>query len=268
MIIGSLLTACGQTTSVSEEFAFATSETVISKSVTEIEPERNEENIEEVSAGEVYEEAFQIPEMKETYSDWQEAYADFIEFQAWKDVEESAEFAGRTVEKDDIDWSKDHNSYYMIYVDNDDIPELFISSNSTAGGCTVATYYDGKCTWEYLSDEMSQYIPFGGYLYTDDGKAFVDIKQLEKGQFNTVFFGEYHRFRPNENDEHEEFQYWLLGDENESVSEENSVTEKVFKTAIKRFINIDDSVLPEKEYKYTEVIAALSNGEGSFLLDE
>lgn len=268
MIICSLLTACGQTTSVSEAIVSSTSETVISESVTEAEPEPVEEILEDVSEGDVYEEVLQKPEMKENYSDWQEAYTDFIEFQAWQDAEETSEFWGKSFDKEDIDWTKDHNSYYLIYVDNDDIPELFISTNSTAGGCIVVTFYDGKCTWDYIADETSRYIPYGGYLYVDDGKGFIYIKKLVKGQFDTVFFGEYHRFSPDGNDEHEECEYWLLSAETEEITEENSVTEKEFKAAIKQHLNIEKAVWPERDYKYAEISSVLAKGEGQMLIDE
>ncbi len=268
MIIGSLLTACGQTTSVSEAIVSSTSETVISESVTEAEPEQAEEILEDVSEGDVYEEVLQKPELKENYSDWQEAYADFIEFQAWQDVEETSEFWGKSFDKEDIDWTKEHNSYYLIYVDNDDIPELLISTNSTAGGCIVVTFYDGKCTWDYIADETSRYIPYGGYLYVDDGKGFIYIKKLVKGQFDTVFFGEYHRFSPDGNDEHEECEYWLLSAETEEITEENSATEKEFKAAIKQHLNIEKTIWPERGYKYAEISPTLLKGEGQMLIDE
>ena len=194
----------------------------------------------------------QNPKVKENYSDWHEAYADFIEYQAWEDAEESATNHGKTVDEEGINWTKAHNSYDLIYVDGDDVPELFISTNSTAGGCVVATYYDGKCIWDYIADETTNYIPYCGYLYTNDGKAFFDIKKLEKGKFDIVMSGEFHRYCPEENSDKEVCDYWL---DNAS----NSITEKEFQEKIKTFINIEESIYPKGSYNYQGITSILSS---------
>ena len=194
----------------------------------------------------------QKTEMEENYSDWHEAYADFIEYQAWEDAEEFATNQGRTVDEEEINWTKAHNSYDLIYVDGDDVPELFISTNSTAGGCVVATYYDGKCTWDYIADETINYIPYGGYLYTNDGKAFFDIKKLEKGKFDIVMSGEFHRYCPDENSDKEVREYWVN-------NASNSITEKEFEEKIKPFINIEESIYPKGSCNYQEITSILSS---------
>ncbi|MBO4824896.1 MAG: hypothetical protein J5487_05835, partial [Lachnospiraceae bacterium] len=194
----------------------------------------------------------QKPEMKESYSDWHEAYADFIEFQAWKDAEEFATNHGRTVDEEEINWTKAHNSYDLIYVDGDDVPELFISTNSTAGGCVVATYYDGKCIWDYIADETTNYIPYGGYLYTNDGKGFFDIKKLDKGKFDIVMSGEFHRYCPDENSDKEVRKYWVN-------NASNSITEKEFEEKIKQFINIEEAIYPKRMSNYQEITSVLSS---------
>ncbi|SCW99662.1 hypothetical protein SAMN02910339_00014 [Lachnospiraceae bacterium YSD2013] len=268
MIICSLLTACGQTTSVSEAIVSSTSETMISESVTETEPERAEEILEEVSAGDVYDETIQRPEMKEAYSNWREAYLDYIEYQAWETAKWVADWWKRPLTKEDIEWEINHNSYYLIYVDNDDIPELFISSNSFAGGCDVATYYNKSCINWHLRNESAKYIPNSGYLYTD-AKGAVYITRLVNGKFDIVMTGEYHIYYPGENWDIEECEYWIGKDSDDVTQDdfkmdyENTVTEQEYKAAIAKYMDIDKAVWvgdEDIEYQYEEIVSILKTG--------
>ena len=89
----------------------------------------------------------------EGYSSWQEGYRAYID-----------EF----LKSDSSDYS-----YALIYVDDDDIPELVCESGYEAGGCTILSYYDGKVTLLQTSRLYFNYIEESGLLCMMPSNLFM-----------------------------------------------------------------------------------------------
>lgn len=208
------------------------------------------------------------PTMRQHYDNWQEAYSDYIECWIWEDCEETWEFWHRAVTAHEIEWSKHHGSFYLIFLDNDDVPELFLSTNSFAGGSEVATFQNGKCTGIHLRDSSSRYVPYSGCLFTD-AKGAVYITRLVNGKFDIVMTGEYHIYYPGENWDIEECGYWIGKDSDDVTQDdfkmdyENTVTEQEYKAAIAKYMDMDKAVWvgdEDIEYQYEEIVSILKTG--------
>ena len=104
--------------------------------------------------------------------DWQAAYTEYIE---------SVEYAP-------------YNKYALIYVDEDNIPELVINTNTYATACTVLTCHDGQVdalqTWSLQCNYIEKknlYWDAGGQM----GEFYDQVYTIENGKWVKVEGGEY-----------------------------------------------------------------------------
>ena len=107
------------------------------------------------------------------YDSWEDAYASYIEENGFEDATSDLE-------------------YSLIYLDDDDQPELYINSMVEAGGEIVLTYYEGSLKYLYLSRIGSLYIPSEGLIYNNCGHMDyypVYIYKLANGEFSLVAHG-------------------------------------------------------------------------------
>lgn len=103
---------------------------------------------------------------------WQIAYAEYIE---------------------SIEWAS-FNEYALIYVDEDDIPELVIYTGTYATACIVLTFHNGEVdalqTWSlqcnYIEKE-NLYWDGGGHM----GEFYDRVYTIENGKWVHVAGGEY-----------------------------------------------------------------------------
>jgi hypothetical protein len=82
----------------------------------------------------------------------------------------------------------------LIYLDDDDIPEMVFNSGVEAGGGAVCTYYDGKVDMVYMSGTYFGYINRQGVLYNGYGHMGFygdSVLQYKDGQFTATFSGNY-----------------------------------------------------------------------------
>lgn len=132
---------------------------------------------------------------------WQTAYADYIN-SMWEGKEPDCHF-----------------NYSLIYLDNDDIPELFVSTPAEASGEIVVTFYNGNLQTCQLSRIGSEYIERSGLIYSDNGHIWyfpVTITKLENGEFSVIGSGlDEYSLDENQNPLHK--YTW----ESEEVSEED-----------------------------------------------
>ncbi|WP_176762298.1 hypothetical protein [Eubacterium oxidoreducens] len=113
-------------------------------------------------------------EIQDKDEPWREAYLDYL-----------------TSDDDLINYG-DSFTYTLIYLDDNDIPEIFIDSGVEAGGQMIATYYDGKVTEQHFSRIGSQYIEKTGLVYTNTGHMDyypLSITKLENGEFTVLGSG-------------------------------------------------------------------------------
>ncbi len=97
--------------------------------------------------------------------------------------------------------------YALIYVDDDDIPELVIDTQFEAGGCQILTWHDGKTDVLQTSRLYFTYIEKGNLLNNEDGHMgyYYDlIYSIENGKWKEVFAGEYSGFAEDGSDEYDE----------------------------------------------------------------
>ncbi len=86
---------------------------------------------------------------------------------------------------------KTYSEYTLVYIDSDDIPELFISGSCEASGCTVCSYKSGKVADTYLNRlGGASYIPRQGLVYNFNGNMgyyTVTIYSLSDCGFELLF---------------------------------------------------------------------------------
>ena len=131
---------------------------------------------------------------------WKKAYTKYI-----KECEEYVEFR-------------------LIYLDGDDIPELYCAADYEAAGSAVCTYYNGSVKEHYLRRlRGDSYIERSGLIQNFNGNMgyySCMVFKLEKGEFKTLFSGEeeHEYYYDEEQDLYlEEISYYIEG---ETVTEE------------------------------------------------
>lgn len=175
---------------------------------------------------------------------WETAYADYID-SMWDEGQEPY------VE----------TSFSLIFLDDDDIPELFIDTGYEAGGEIVLTYYNDEVVIQQLSRCGSQYIEKSGLIYTNTGHMGyypVEITKLKNGEFSLIASG-LKVFRSDE-----ENMGYELDDEGEPISdyewEGETVTEDEFYAKIDEIFDREQGIYPERRYSAEEMISKLRTG--------
>lgn len=143
-------------------------------------------------------------------------------------------------------------TYNLVYLDDDDIPELFVSSEYEAGGEMLVSYYDGKTEYYHISRLGARYIERSGLFYANNGHMGVYpviIGKLENGKFSVIGNGLHEVYW---NDEPETERYvW----ENDEVSAEE------FEENIDRLFDREQSVcFDARTYSKEEILSVLRTG--------
>ncbi|MDO5292026.1 MAG: hypothetical protein Q4F05_04670 [bacterium] len=87
-----------------------------------------------------------------------------------------------------------YEGYNLIYVNNDDIPELVEVGESEAIGCKVLTYYNGQVNATQLSRLYFSYIPKQNLLCNSDGNmgVYYDVVySIKNGKLTQIAEGIY-----------------------------------------------------------------------------
>lgn len=174
---------------------------------------------------------------------WETAYADYI-YSICEDNETSIDM-----------------SFSLIFLDDDDIPELFIGTGGEAGGEIVLTYYNNEIVSQHLSRLGSQYIERSGLIYTNTGHMGVypvEIRKLVNGEFLEIASGK-EMFRSSK-----ENLGYELDDEGQPISdyvwEGETVTEEEFYAKIDEAFDREQGIWPERCYSAKEMISKLRTG--------
>lgn len=109
------------------------------------------------------------PETEAPFSEpWRQAYSDYVKKAA----------------------KEGYNSFNLIYVDNDDVPELFLGSGIEATGERLCTYHNGKIVEQTLyRTNSTSYIENSGLIqnyYGSQGCYGIEIYKLENGKFTML----------------------------------------------------------------------------------
>ena len=107
--------------------------------------------------------------------DWKEAYLSVLNSEDYLDSGSNTEFA-------------------LIYVDDDDIPEMVVNTNVEAGGCQIYTFHDGKGEGLQTSRLGFNYIEKGNLLCNSDGHmdSYYDkVFTISDGKWKQIGDGTY-----------------------------------------------------------------------------
>lgn len=141
---------------------------------------------------------------------WKTAYLDFLE-----------------AEKDT------HLSYALVYIDGDDIPELYLSGIAEAIGDSVCTYKNGAVIEQQLNRiGGGWFIEKSGSLINQNGNmghVYTHVYKLNENGFALTFEAlSAERVEVLENDEYEIHYEYSIGDKSVNESEYNSAVEAAF----------------------------------------
>lgn len=157
-----------------------------------------------------------VPSTTEPLSqDWQTAYQDFLE------------------------GAKDHHvAFALIYVDGDDIPELYLNGDCEATGDALCTYKNGQVIEQRLRRTWGgSYIPGTGLIKNTNGNMgyyTTDIYALTGSGFASIWNGlEVQEFAPpaNEDEEMTITCTFSIGDQTVSEKAYYAAIEEVFRTS-------------------------------------
>lgn len=179
--------------------------------------------------------------------EWQQAYLAYMDAdEEYYSVEYAAEYA-----------------YSLIYVDDDDIPELMINTRSGAGGYLILTFHDSVLdVWRITPDVT--YIERGNLICNSGGKMgyyYDNVYTIQDGKWVYVDGG-IHGDGPNgiqldENGDYIEFFYW---DEEEHWNGEE-ITKEEYEAHLNAIYPTEQSVRPQEYYNLDEIRSVLWTGD-------
>ncbi len=169
----------------------------------------------------------QITETGDT-PEWKTAYLNFLE-----------------QEKDS------HESYALVYIDGDSIPELYLSGDYEATGDSICTYKNGAVVEQHLNRiGGGLYIEKSGNVVNQNGNMghiYTHVYKLNESGFTLTFEAlSAERVEVLENDEYKLHYEYSIGDK--------SVNESEYTSAIKAAFDFENAVrLNENEVNYDTI---------------
>lgn len=166
------------------------------------------------------------------FETWQEAYIDFIQkihITEWAD-------AGGF-------------GYSLLYVDADEVPELYVDTGCAASGEIIVSFYDGKIRCVNRERGGMKYIEHGGLLYSGYGAMGFypcNVYRLEKGDFSEIGTGWYSDYTDENGNIYYDY-FW----------EDSAVTEAEFEARINELIDTSKCVGPSLLYAEDEILKIL-----------
>ena len=177
---------------------------------------------------EFYADAQYIPVGKE-YSTWQEGYLSYLS---------DLKYHGN-----------DRFTCALIYVDDDNIPEMVINSGNQINGCYILSYYNGMVTAFQTERLNFTYIEKGGLIRNTDGTLgfnFDYVHQLKDGRWKCIFYGTiYRNYDVADSLSKDAFLYYI-DKENVSSNRYSSGLNEVYDTskeqALHQYIKLDEMI--------------------------
>lgn len=154
-----------------------------------------------------------------------------------------------------LDLKKDAGrfTYSLIYVNEDDIPELVLDSGFEAGGCQIVTYYEGDVDVLQTNRLEFDYIEKGNLLCNSSGLMgayYDDVYTITDGKWCCVARGEIAEHIENE----EKLLYFHTWN-GEAVEEEE------YKDRLNEVFDKKQAVEPERYYILRDIRCILLNGD-------
>ncbi|MBQ9442939.1 MAG: C-type lectin domain-containing protein [Lachnospiraceae bacterium] len=152
--------------------------------------------------------------------------------------------------------------YNLIYVDDDDIPELVIDTMVEASGCRIYTYKDGEIDELQTGRLNFTYIERENLLNNCDGHMgyYYDfIYSIEDGKWTEVFSGEYESLGNDSNMDYDDETGRYITDHYYVDGEETD--EAGYMKALKKVYDLDKARDPSPSYLYDDIVSYLSTGD-------
>lgn len=256
-----LLCACGKIEFIQEESHIEETE----------QPVGDLQNISEDGVKEEYEssdmtdlpnEVKEPDTQKNSDDDWQ---ADELDVEEWKSAYLSY--------LDSLEYA-DSCTYSLIYVDEDDIPELMIDSGFEAGGCLVITFHDGIID-EWQSSRLNvSYIEKGNLICNSDGNMghyYDNVYTIQDGKWRFVDGGQHGdgpdgvQFDENGNYIYIEVYYWNNEDANTEWEwwSGEEISEEEYNARLNNVYPMQQATYPERYYILKEICSVLSTADVS-----
>lgn len=216
LIISLLATGCGQRMQPANDETVAG---ITSEEIQEDAGASTESAIEE-PAGEPY-----IAE------EWAQAYAAYL----------------------DLDRDAGQFTYSLIYVNDDDIPELVLDRGYEAGGCQIITYYEGEVDVLQTDRLYFDYIERGNLLCNSSGLMglyYDDVYTITDGKWCCIAQGEIRE--QIEDDENIFFSYTWEGE---------AVEEEEYENNLREVFDKEQAVEPERYYILRDIRSILLKGD-------
>ena len=184
------------------------------------------------------------------YEDWKAAYLSYLD---------AYEYADRC-------------TYSLIYVDEDEIPELMIDTGYEAGGCFILTYHDGVLDgWQ--SDRLNvTYIEKGNLICNSDGNMgyyYDRVYTIQDGKWRYVEGGKYgdgpDGVQFDENGDYIGVYVYIWNGEAENAGywDGDEISEEEYKARLNSVYPTEQKMHPERYYILKEICSVLRTGDVS-----
>lgn len=184
----------------------------------------------------------QKEEVRNNAGDWKSAYIKYLD--SLKNTMDEEEQEGCT--------------YSLIYVNEDEIPELVIDTGNEAGGCQILTYQDGKVDVLQTRRLNFGYFEKKNLLCNSDGNMgcyYDDVYTINDGKWEYIAGGE-----------------WGDGEDGMQVDEKGDLIyvyrwegeemeESAYEAKLKEVFDWEQAKRPERYYILTEMKSLLETGK-------
>ncbi len=164
--------------------------------------------------------------------------------------------------------SADRYTYSLIYVDEDEIPELMLDRGYEAGGCFILTYHDGILDgWQSRRLNVT-YIEKGNLICNSDGNMghyYDNIYTIQEGKWCFVEGGHWgdgpDGIQFDENENYIEVYYW--NGENEDVNwwSGEEMSREEYESHLNSVYPTEQAMQPDKYYSMKDICSILRTGE-------
>lgn len=149
-------------------------------------------------------------------------------------------------------------TYSLIYVDDDDIPELVIDTGISAGGCIILTWHDNQLDDLQIFRGNFNYIERGNLLCNSDGNMghYYDIvSTIQDGKWVCLFDGTYEDGAdgPTVDDEGNFIYDYAINEEN--------ICKEDYMEKLNAVYPSEQAIQPEEDYVWIDILSVLENGD-------
>ena len=158
------------------------------------------------------------------------------------------------------DKNESHRSFALVYVDGDDIPELYLKGSSEAEGDMVCSFKNGKVVCQQLGRTGGgSYIPKGGKIINRNGHMGMyhdNVYKLDGNGFSELLNAHYtETYEHIGNEEYITHRKYFISGSEVSEAEYNAAINSVF--ALQGAIRLDENAV-----SYEEIVRQLGGDYG------